>query len=99
MKALIAGGGIGGPVTAMALQQVGIDATVYEAYPPADPEVGSYLAITANGLEGLAAIGAFDLARAAGFPPAAMCCGITEAADWPKSPSAQHGKTARQLTP
>jgi 2-polyprenyl-6-methoxyphenol hydroxylase-like FAD-dependent oxidoreductase len=68
MKALIAGGGIAGPVTAMALQQVGIDATVYEAYPPADPDVGSYLAITANGLEGLAAISAFDLAKSAGFP-------------------------------
>ena len=31
-KALIIGGGIAGPVTAMALQRAGIDPVVYEAY-------------------------------------------------------------------
>ena len=30
--AIIIGGGIAGPVTAMALQRAGIEATVYEAY-------------------------------------------------------------------
>ena len=30
-KALIVGGGIGGPVVAMALQRAGIEAVVYEA--------------------------------------------------------------------
>jgi FAD-dependent urate hydroxylase len=34
-KALIIGGGVAGPVTAMALQRAGIEAAVYEAYPRA----------------------------------------------------------------
>ena len=32
-SALVIGGGIAGPVAAMALQKAGIDAVVYEAYP------------------------------------------------------------------
>jgi 2-polyprenyl-6-methoxyphenol hydroxylase-like FAD-dependent oxidoreductase len=68
MHALIVGGGIAGPVTAMALQRVGIESAVYEAYPKADPEAGSYLTVTANGLEGISAIGALDIATEAGFP-------------------------------
>jgi 2-polyprenyl-6-methoxyphenol hydroxylase-like FAD-dependent oxidoreductase len=31
-KALIVGGGVAGPVAAMALEQAGIDPVVYEAY-------------------------------------------------------------------
>ena len=68
MKALIVGAGVAGPVTAMALQQVGIEAAIFESHPPSDGEVGSYFTMTANGLEGLAAIGARELAIAAGFP-------------------------------
>lgn len=68
MRVLIIGAGVAGPVTAMALQEVGIDAAVFEAYPPTDPEVGSYLTLTANGLEALRAIDALDLAAAIGFP-------------------------------
>jgi 2-polyprenyl-6-methoxyphenol hydroxylase-like FAD-dependent oxidoreductase len=52
----------------MALQLVGIDSTIYEAYPKIDPKAGSYLTITANGLEGLREIGAFEIASEAGFP-------------------------------
>jgi NADPH-dependent 2,4-dienoyl-CoA reductase/sulfur reductase-like enzyme len=40
-RALIIGGGVAGPVTAMALQRAGIDAVVYEAYPPSTEDVGS----------------------------------------------------------
>jgi 2-polyprenyl-6-methoxyphenol hydroxylase-like FAD-dependent oxidoreductase len=68
MHVLIAGGGIAGPVAAMALQRVGIEAAVFEAYQVADPEVGSYFTITANGLSGLTEVGALDLAMKAGFP-------------------------------
>jgi 2-polyprenyl-6-methoxyphenol hydroxylase-like FAD-dependent oxidoreductase len=68
MHALIIGAGIAGPVTAMALQRVGIEATIYEAYPVVDPEAGSYVTVTANGLEGLSAIGALDIVTEAGFP-------------------------------
>jgi 2-polyprenyl-6-methoxyphenol hydroxylase-like FAD-dependent oxidoreductase len=68
MHVLLIGGGIAGPVTAMALQRVGIEGTVFEAYPVVDPEVGSYLTVTANGLESLSAIGALDVVTEAGFP-------------------------------
>ncbi|MFP3913765.1 MAG: FAD-dependent oxidoreductase [Actinomycetota bacterium] len=68
MHAMIAGGGIAGPVTAMALQRVGIEATVYESHPPADPEVGSFFVITANGLAALTEIDAAHLVEEVGFP-------------------------------
>jgi FAD-dependent urate hydroxylase len=66
VKALIAGGGVAGPVTAMALQRAGIDAVVYEAHAPGD--AGSYLSLAANGIDALRAIGADGPVLAAGFP-------------------------------
>lgn len=50
-KALIIGGGIAGPVTAMALQKAGIESVVYEAYPHGADDVGAFLAIFANGMD------------------------------------------------
>jgi FAD-dependent urate hydroxylase len=67
-RALIIGSGVAGPVAAMALQRAGIDAVVYEAYPPADEEVGSYLSIATNGIDALRAIGADQGVLAGGFP-------------------------------
>jgi 2-polyprenyl-6-methoxyphenol hydroxylase-like FAD-dependent oxidoreductase len=66
VKALIAGGGVAGPVTAMALQRAGIEAVVYEAHVPGD--VGSYLTVASNGIDALRAIGADGPVLAAGFP-------------------------------
>jgi 2-polyprenyl-6-methoxyphenol hydroxylase-like FAD-dependent oxidoreductase len=68
MKALIAGGGVAGPVTAMALQRAGIEAVVYEAHVPAGDEAGSYLTMASNGLDALRAIEADGPVLAAGFP-------------------------------
>jgi 2-polyprenyl-6-methoxyphenol hydroxylase-like FAD-dependent oxidoreductase len=67
MKVLIVGGGIAGPVTAMALQQVGIEARVTEAYPRGDGEIGSYFTITPNGLDALASVSALHCAVESGF--------------------------------
>ncbi|HEX2513420.1 MAG TPA: FAD-dependent monooxygenase [Chloroflexota bacterium] len=67
-RALIVGAGIAGPATAMALQRVGISATVYEAHPRTGAEVGSYLTVTPNGLAALRAIDAHQAAVAVGFP-------------------------------
>jgi 2-polyprenyl-6-methoxyphenol hydroxylase-like FAD-dependent oxidoreductase len=67
LKVLIAGGGIAGPVTAMALQQAGIDAEVFEAHRPGG-DAGSYLTVATNGLDALRAIGADKPVLAAGFP-------------------------------
>jgi 2-polyprenyl-6-methoxyphenol hydroxylase-like FAD-dependent oxidoreductase len=68
MQALIVGAGIAGPVTAMALQQVGIEATIVEGYPASDGDAGSYLTVTANGLAALQVIGVLDPGCGTAFP-------------------------------
>jgi 2-polyprenyl-6-methoxyphenol hydroxylase-like FAD-dependent oxidoreductase len=67
MKALVVGGGIAGPATAMALQRVGVDATVLERRPGPDLS-GSVFTVSPNGLSALDSIGALHLAREIGFP-------------------------------
>jgi 2-polyprenyl-6-methoxyphenol hydroxylase-like FAD-dependent oxidoreductase len=67
-KVLIAGGGIAGPVTALALQRAGIDAEVFEAYRPGTGDAGSYLTVATNGLDALRAVDADKPVLAAGFP-------------------------------
>ena len=57
-SAVIVGGGIAGPVLAMALQRAGIAATVHEAYPAPAGDVGAWLGVQVNGLDALRAIGA-----------------------------------------
>jgi 2-polyprenyl-6-methoxyphenol hydroxylase-like FAD-dependent oxidoreductase len=52
-KALIIGGGIAGPVTAMALQRAGIESTVYEAHPTEAGDAGVFLTVAVNGLDAL----------------------------------------------
>lgn len=56
VKALIIGGGIAGPVTALALRKAGIDSVVYEAYPTGADDIGAFLTIMHNGLDALRAI-------------------------------------------
>ena len=51
--ALIIGGGIAGPVTAIALRKAGIDAEIYEAYGHGSDGAGAFLTLAANGLETL----------------------------------------------
>src|SRR5215211_3881846 len=69
-KALIVGGGIAGPVTAMALQRAGIDSVVYEAYDEsAGLAAGAFLTVAVNGLDALRALNAHEPVLAAGFPP------------------------------
>ena len=57
--ATIVGGGIAGPIAAVALRRAGIDATVYEAYPCSADGVGAVLSLAPNGIDALRAIG-FD---------------------------------------
>ncbi len=68
VRALIIGGGVGGPVAAMALQRAGWDATVHEAYPSATKDHGAWLGVQVNGLDALRAIGADHVVADAGFP-------------------------------
>jgi 2-polyprenyl-6-methoxyphenol hydroxylase-like FAD-dependent oxidoreductase len=68
-KALIIGGGIAGPVTAMALQRAGIDSMIYESRSPGETAGGAFLTVAVNGLDALRAIDAHRGVLAAGFPP------------------------------
>ncbi|RSM36026.1 FAD-dependent monooxygenase [Amycolatopsis balhimycina DSM 5908] len=67
-KALIIGGGIAGPVTAMALQKAGIDSVVYEAYRTGADDVGAFMTIMNNGFDALNAIEADKPVLQASFP-------------------------------
>jgi 2-polyprenyl-6-methoxyphenol hydroxylase-like FAD-dependent oxidoreductase len=67
VRALIVGGGIAGPATAMALQRAGIEAVVLEARREPAGDVGSYFTVSPNGLHALDTIGVLDKARKAGF--------------------------------
>jgi 2-polyprenyl-6-methoxyphenol hydroxylase-like FAD-dependent oxidoreductase len=65
--AIIIGGGIAGPATAMALAKAGLEVTVYEARPGGADGGGVMLTLAVNGIDALRAIDA-DAAVAAGFP-------------------------------
>lgn len=67
-RALIIGGGIAGPVAAMALRRAGIDAIVHEAYPGGADHLGAFLVLFANGLAALRAIDAERPVRERSFP-------------------------------
>jgi 2-polyprenyl-6-methoxyphenol hydroxylase-like FAD-dependent oxidoreductase len=66
--ALVIGGGIAGPVTALALHRAGIEATVHEAYPTPAEGVGGTLALAPNGLAALDLIGLREAVEAIGQP-------------------------------
>lgn len=67
MRAIIIGAGVGGPTTALALQQAGIDASIYEARDAIEEDIGSYLTVATNGLAALRAIDAHLPVLALGF--------------------------------
>jgi 2-polyprenyl-6-methoxyphenol hydroxylase-like FAD-dependent oxidoreductase len=67
-NAIIIGGGIAGPLTAIALKQAGVDATVYEAYPEPAYQTGAWLTVAVNGIAALRTLGLHDAVKAGGFP-------------------------------
>ncbi|MBL7256275.1 FAD-dependent monooxygenase [Paractinoplanes lichenicola] len=66
--AVVIGGGIAGPVAALALRKAGLEATVFEAYDSSADDVGGTLAVAANGLAALELVGAADAVRAVAQP-------------------------------
>jgi 2-polyprenyl-6-methoxyphenol hydroxylase-like FAD-dependent oxidoreductase len=69
MRAIIIGGGIAGPVTALALRRAGIDAVVYEAHDGPAPSLGLFLGLGVNGLRVLEDLDLLEpLLRAASVP-------------------------------
>ena len=57
-RAIVVGAGVAGPMATMALQRVGIDACVYEAYAGDAGGIGSFLTLQANGMDALRAVDA-----------------------------------------
>ncbi|MET0233372.1 MAG: NAD(P)/FAD-dependent oxidoreductase [Kibdelosporangium sp.] len=70
--ALVIGGGIAGPVTAMALHRAGVEATVFEAHDEPADGVGGMLGLAPNGLAALDVIGVRQEVGAAGRPMPSM---------------------------
>jgi 2-polyprenyl-6-methoxyphenol hydroxylase-like FAD-dependent oxidoreductase len=60
IRAMVIGGGIAGPVTAMALAKAGVDAAVYEAYGHGSDGVGAFVTLAENGLEALRVLDLHD---------------------------------------
>ncbi|GAB3229244.1 FAD-dependent monooxygenase [Glycomyces halotolerans] len=70
--AVVIGGGVAGPVTAMALRRAGIEAVVYEAREPGHGTAGGPLSLASNGQAALALVGADDVLDAAATPTPRM---------------------------
>jgi FAD-dependent urate hydroxylase len=70
--AIVIGGGVAGPVAALALQKAGIEATVFEAYKPGTGSRGGPLGLASNGLNALRVIGADQALAGEGIPTPRM---------------------------
>lgn len=66
MSVAVIGGGIAGPITALALQRIGVQARVYEAYEHGADHIGSFLTTASNGLAALQLLDAHRSVLAAG---------------------------------
>jgi 2-polyprenyl-6-methoxyphenol hydroxylase-like FAD-dependent oxidoreductase len=71
-KVLIAGGGVAGAATALALHRAGIASVVYEAHDSGGDDAGAFLTVMANGMAALDAIGATGAVIDASYPAAAV---------------------------
>ena len=71
-KALVIGGGVAGPVAAMALQRAGMESVVYEAYAGGADGAGAFLTFASNGLDALRTIDAHHRVLEQGFPTPRM---------------------------
>lgn len=67
-RALIIGGGVGGPAVALFLKRAGFEAEIYESQPEAVAAEGSFLNIASNGLRVLQQLGLDGALAAEGFP-------------------------------
>lgn len=67
-RALVIGGGIAGPATALALQKAGFAADIYEARGAEESEVGAWLTVAPNGIAALRAIDVADAFAARAMP-------------------------------
>ncbi|OXM50953.1 FAD-dependent oxidoreductase [Amycolatopsis alba] len=66
-KILIAGGGIAGTITAIALHETGHEPVIHEAHDRTAEGVGAFLTLAVNGLDALAPLGLKSLVKDLGF--------------------------------
>jgi 2-polyprenyl-6-methoxyphenol hydroxylase-like FAD-dependent oxidoreductase len=71
-RVLIIGGGIAGPVTAMALKRAGMDPVVFEAHAAGSEGVGAFLTLAVNGLEALQVLDLKDAVATLGMETPGM---------------------------
>jgi 2-polyprenyl-6-methoxyphenol hydroxylase-like FAD-dependent oxidoreductase len=71
-RILIAGGGVAGAATALALQRAGIESVVYEAHPTSGADAGAFLTVMANGMAALNAVGAAEAVERVSYPAGAV---------------------------
>ncbi|MFE5796139.1 FAD-dependent oxidoreductase [Streptomyces sp. NPDC056503] len=67
-RALIVGGGVAGPASAIALQRAGLEPVVYEAYDRGADGIGQNLVLAVNGYSALLALGVPHLANGFDIP-------------------------------
>ncbi len=65
-RAIVAGGGVAGPVAAMFLRRLGVDVAIHEARPGAATDEGAFLGVAPNGMNVLAELGVADAVAAVG---------------------------------
>ncbi|MGH3366576.1 MAG: FAD-dependent monooxygenase [Nocardioidaceae bacterium] len=70
--AIVIGGGIAGPVSALALSKAGFQASVYEAYDNTAEGVGTFLTVASNGVDALRTLGVAERVLADSIPTPAM---------------------------
>lgn len=71
-KVIIAGGGVAGTATALALHKAGIEAEVYEAHASGGADAGAFLTVMRNGMAALAGIDAAEAVASVSFPARAV---------------------------
>jgi 2-polyprenyl-6-methoxyphenol hydroxylase-like FAD-dependent oxidoreductase len=69
---LIAGGGVAGTATALALRRAGIASTVFEAHRAGGADAGAFLTVMANGMAALDAVGATEAVERVSHPAGAV---------------------------
>ncbi|WP_326567207.1 NAD(P)/FAD-dependent oxidoreductase [Amycolatopsis rhabdoformis] len=75
-RVLIAGGGIAGTITAIALHEIGHEPVLFEAYDRTADGVGAFVTLAVNGLDALAPLGLKDLVKDLGFDTPKMTVGL-----------------------
>ena len=68
MRAIVVGGGVAGPATALALRRVGVEPVVLEARTAEEMAAGSYLTLAPNGVHAADELGVGERLRAEAFP-------------------------------